>query len=111
MEQHEIFARNLEIIRKINGQSIAELAKDIDIPKSTLQSVRMSGNTTLDTAVRIADGLQIPLDSLIRDQNLAEKVDIVQHMLQAIEWFRGLSTDEQDEVLLHFRRILEVLGF
>lgn len=110
MEKHKIFARNLEIIRKINGQSIAELAKDIDIPKSTLQSVRMSGNTTLDTAVRIADGLRLPLDSLTSDQNLAEKVDIVQHLLQSVEWFRDLSADDQDEVLLHFRRILEVLG-
>ena len=110
MEKHEIFARNLEIIRKVNGQSIAEFAKDVDIPKSTLQSVRASGHTTLDTAVRIADGLRLPLDSLTSDQALAEKVDIVQHMLQTVEWFRGLSTDGQDEVLLHFRKILEVLG-
>ena len=108
MEKHEIFAKNLEAIRKFNGQSLAEFAIEAGIPKSTLQSVRISGHTTLDTAIRIAEGLGLSLDSLIGDEHFAEKLDIVQYLLQGLERFQTLSASEQDEVILHIRKILEV---
>lgn len=108
MDKHELFAKNLEAIRKINGQSLAEFAGEIGIPKSTLQSVRISGHTTLDTAIRIAEGLGLPLDSLVGDERLAEKLDVVQYLLGGLERFQTLSASEQDEVILHIRKILEV---
>ena len=64
MEKHEIFAKNLEAIRTYRNQSVGEFSKELGIPKSTLQAVRNSGHTTLDTAIRIADGLGLPLDDL-----------------------------------------------
>lgn len=109
LEKHEIFAKNLEKIREFNGQSLAEFAAEVGIPKSTLQSVRISGHTTLDTAIRISEGLGIPLDSLTGDAALAEKLDVIRYLLRPIDWFQVLSPDEQEEVILHFRKILEVL--
>lgn len=108
-DKQQNFAKNLEAIRKINNQSIAEFAKEAGIPKSTLQSVRISGHTSLDTAIRISDGLGIPLDSLTGDEALAEKIDIVRYLIRAINWFQVLSASEQDEVILHFQKIVEVL--
>lgn len=107
MENHKIFAQNLEAIRKINCQSIAEFAKAADIPKSTLQSIRINGHTTLDTAIRISSALNLPLDSLAGDSRLAEKTGLVQYMLQSVDWFQALSGEEQEEVLFHFQKILE----
>ena len=107
LEKHEIFAKNLETIRRYRNQSVGEFSREIGIPKSTLQSVRNSGNTTLDTALRIADGL--PLDSLTSDSRLAEKADLVWYLLQSVDWLRGLSKQEQEEVVYHFQRILEVI--
>lgn len=109
MEKHEIFARNLETIRCYRNQSVGEFSKEIGVPKSTLQSVRNSGHTTLDTAIRIADGLGLPLDNLISDSRLAEKVELARHLLQSIECLRGLSRSDQEEVIRHFQRILEVI--
>lgn len=109
MRSPELFAKNLEAIREVNRQSIAEFAQEAGVPKSTLQSVRISGNTTLDTAIRISDGLGLPLDSLVGDGNLAEKIDIIRYLLRSIDWFQALSTGEQDEVILHFQKILEVI--
>lgn len=109
MDKHELFAKNLEAIREANGQSLAEFAKEVGIPKSTLQSVRISGNTTLNTAIRIAEGLGLPLDSLIGDNHLAKKLDVVQYLLQGLDWFRTLSSEEQEEVILHIRGIVEVI--
>lgn len=109
MDKHELFAKNLEAIRAINGQSIAEFAREAGIPKSTLQSVRISGHTTLDTAIRISEGLGLPLDSLTGDGSLTQSIDIIRYLLRSIDWFQALSPGEQEEILLHFRRILEVI--
>lgn len=109
MEKHEIFAMNLEAIRIYKGQSVSEQAGELGVPKSTLQSVRASGHTTLDTAIRIADGLGLPLDSLVSDGQLTQKISTVRCLLQAVEWFRALSSGEQEEIAAHFHRILEVL--
>lgn len=109
MEKHEIFAKNLEAIRKYRSQSVGEFSKEIGIPKSTLQSVCNSGHTTLDTAIRISEGLNLPLDSLTGDSHMAEKAQLVRHILQSIDWVRSLSSDEQEEVIHHFQRILEVV--
>lgn len=109
MDKQETFAQNLETIRKINGQSIAEFAKAADIPKSTLQSIRLNGHTTLDTAIRISNALGVPLDSLVGDDHMTEKIDLIQHILKSIDWFQTLSAADQEEVLFHFRKILEVV--
>ena len=109
LEKHEIFAKNLEAIRKYRNQSVGEFSKELGIPKSTLQAVRNSGHTTLDTAIRIADGLGLPLDDLTSDSRLAEKADLVGHLLQSAEWRRGLSRRDREEIVRHFQRILEVI--
>lgn len=109
LERHEIFAKNLETIREINGQSIEEFAEEIGLPKSTLQSIRLSGNTTLDTAMRIADGLGLSLDSLTGDSRVPEQIDLVRHLLKSIAWMRELSAGEQETVAEHFHKILEVV--
>ncbi len=109
MKKHEIFAQNLELLRKLNDRSVGEFAKDIGIAKSTLQSVRLSGHTTLDTATRIADGLGLPLDSLVGDDRMAEKAGIIGHLIKTVCWFQVLSSSEQEEVLYHFQKVLEVV--
>ena len=110
MRSPELFSKNLEAIRAFNGQSIAEFAQEVGIAKSTLHSVRISGgNTTLDTAIRIADRLKLPLDSLVGDEYLPEKVNIIRYLLQSIDWFQELSGSEQEETVFHFQKILEVV--
>lgn len=109
MERSQIFAKNLDSIRQLNGRSLGEFSKELGIPKSTLQTVLEHGNTTLDTAVRISDGLKLPLDTLLNDGLLCEKLDITQHLLGCLDWFRRLSPEDQAAVTLHFGKILEVI--
>lgn len=109
MDKHQIFAKNLKAIREIDQRSLSEFSKELGIPKSTLQSVLNNGNTTLDTALRISEGLDLPLDSLTGDSRLAEKLDVVQYLLQGLSWFQALSAGDQEEIVLHLRKILEVM--
>ena len=109
MDRHWNFIKNLEAIQRINGQSLAEFAQEIGIPKSTLQSVLEQGNTTLYTAIRISDGLDLPLDALVNDELLAPKVDIARYLLQNLDWFHSLTVEDQETVILHLGKILEVI--
>ena len=109
MRSPELFSKNLEAIREFNGQSIAEFAQEIGIAKSTLHSIRINGGVTLDTAIRISDGLNLPLDGLTGDDRISEKVSIMQYLLRSIGWFQKLSKGEQEEAIFHFQKILEVI--
>ena len=55
---------NLRNLRKARGLSMMELSSELDIPKSTLQSIMDGGQTTLYTAMHISRKLRIPLDTL-----------------------------------------------
>lgn len=109
MDRHEVFARNLSRIKTINGQSLGEFAQEIGIPKSTLKAALGTGNIMLDTAIRISDGLNIPLDELLSDESLARRLDVLQRVLQYLEWFSVLPSGDREEVLFHLQKILEVM--
>lgn len=109
MDKHKIFAKNLSAIQKVNGRSLGEFAQEIGIPKSTLKAALDTGNIMLDTAIRISDGLNLPLDALLSDEPLAQRLDVLQRILQYLEWFCVLSAEDQKEVIFHLHKILEVM--
>lgn len=109
MEKHEIFAKNLAAIQAYRGQSLEEFALDLGIPKTTLRSVRASGNTTLNTALLIAEGLGVSLDSLVGDAALPEKTQLTRYLIQSFDRLQTLSPKEREEVFRHFHQILAVI--
>lgn len=109
MEKYEIFAKNLATIQAYRGQSLEEFALDLGIPKTTLRSVRTSGNTTLNTALLIAEGLGVSLDSLVGDAALPEKTQLTRCLIQSFDRLQTLSPNEREEVLRHFHQILAVI--
>lgn len=109
MDKHEVFAKNLSAIKRINGRSLGEFAQEIGIPKSTLKTALDTGNVMLDTAIRISDGLNVPLDELLRDEDLAHRLDVLEHVLQYLEWFSMLPAEDREEVIFHLHKILEVM--
>lgn len=110
MDKHQNFAKNLSAIQKIKECSLVEFSKEIGVPKSTLQSVLEDGHTTLDTAIRISEGLNIPLDTLLSDDALAQKLDVLHGFIKDLNWFSSLSASNQKEVVFYLNKILEVIG-
>ena len=109
LDKNEIFAKNLAAIQAYRGQSLEEFALDIGMAKSTLRSIRVSGNTTLNTALLISERLGLSLDSLVGDAALPEKTQLTRHLIRSFDCLRTLSPEKREEVLLHFHRILEVI--
>ncbi len=109
MERCKNFTNNLSAIQKSKKHSLSEFSKELGIARSTLQSVLEDGNTSLYTALRIADSLDVPLSSLTGEIIPMKSLDSILDLLHCLEWFRELSSKDQEDVTQHIRAIMEVL--
>ena len=108
-EKHKNMAKNLKNMRKARGLSLAEFSKELDIPKSTLQSVLADGQTSLNTAIRISEKLRIPLDVLTSGMLSAEQVRVMDGLLSGVEWFSQLPPDKQKETGEHIYALIRII--
>lgn len=109
MDKHDNFAKKLSWIRKNRGYTYAEFSKELDLPKSTIETIMNCGNTTLHTAIQISERLGIPLDLLLSDEPLDQEFNIVQWFMHGISTFSTLSAEQQYKISLYLNEILKVL--
>lgn len=109
MDYCQNFANNLKAIRKFNNFSLTEFSKELGIPKSTLQSILEEGNTSLHTALCIAEHLEVPLSSLTGEIIPEKSLDSILSLMNCLEWFDDLPSEKQKDVTTHIRAIMEVL--
>lgn len=107
MDKRQNFKNNLILIQKASGRSLGEYAAELDMPKSTLQHVLTAGDTSLFTAVGIAEHLHTSLDSLLDDEIPPEKHSLLLCCLQQLTWFASLSPAEQRTVLRLMEELLK----
>ncbi len=109
MKQCYDFAKNLEMIQKINHASIAEFSEELDVPKSTLQDILKDGNTSLHTALHIARQLNVPLSTLTDEVIPGENLTVLFALLRSFVWFDSLSGEDQKVVADHICAIMKIL--
>lgn len=103
------FSKNIEAVRKIRKLNLCEFSKMVDTPISTLHHVLKGGHPTLDTALRIAGGLEIPLSTLTEEIEPAADLDNLSIYLAKFRWFRDLEAREQRGCTECFRGIVEAM--
>ena len=103
------FGANLKVLKKERQMTMTEFSNHLRIPKSTLQSVMENGHTTLDTACRISDALNIPLSVLTNGPLPLEEAQILQSILLCARWYRELEQEERKMAAHSFSVLLEVL--
>jgi predicted transcriptional regulator len=89
------FSTNLKILKKYSNLSLRHFAEEAQIPKSTLQSILATGQTTLDTACRISNFLQVPLSVLTDKIFSSERIDLLDVILRFFGWYYKLSAEKQ----------------
>lgn len=109
MNQCGHFAKNLEAIRKIKNANLTEFSEELDIPKSTLQDILKDGNTSLHTALHIAEHLDVPLSTLTDEAAPSKNLDALSALLKWFAWFALLPGEDQKTVAAHIHAIMEVL--
>ncbi len=98
MEKENFLSENLRACQQSRGMSLMEFAKELDIPKSTLRAILKDGNTTLETAIRIAVSMGMGLDSLVHDRQFSDKQFILKHLEQAGDWFVSLPEETRGKI-------------
>ena len=111
MERENRLSQNLSAIRNaLYPKTLSEIADEIHISKSTLQSAIATGNVNLDTAIRIANALHISLDTLVFGTLESRKVNFLQQQLRVFSWYVLLPPNKQKQFLYHLSELLKLLG-
>lgn len=103
------FAKSLDAIRTLRSVNLTAFSEELGIPKSTLQTILKDGNTSLHTALNIADRLKVPLSSLTDAVVSEDELASIAPLLQCFQWFDRLPKEDREKVAFHINAILEVL--
>jgi transcriptional regulator with XRE-family HTH domain len=60
----------LKEIRESKKITVPQLVELSGVPRRTIQDIEKNGNCKVDTAIKLADALQVTLDELCRDKEL-----------------------------------------
>lgn len=107
--KHQNFAENLRNLRSAQGLSLSDFSKELDIPKSTLQSILDNGQTSLHTAICISEKLNVPLDTLINGIISPEQFKRLDGFFSQLEWYNNLPKEKQAEVREHLFALIRLL--
>lgn len=109
MDARQPLAKNLAQQRMLLNMSMEEFSCELGIPKSTLQSILKTGNTTTNTLLQISDYLCLSPDALLGDELSESYLQPLSALMPLFEWFTQLSQEQQIMVISHLLCILEVL--
>lgn len=115
MNFNNYLARNLKSYQIFRNITIRQLASELGIPLSTLRTVMQEGNTTMDTAMRIANSLNISLDALIsNDKPLSEHITnsknpCINQIINADIWLSDFPANKRDDICNLIVKIWDVI--
>lgn len=109
MDRENTLVKNLETIRQLRHRTVPEFAREIGIPKSTLNDLLATGNATVDTLARISEGLGISLYKLFYDHQLddrpLEECNIAQHIMLGLQLLTKLSPEGQRKIAFSIEEV------
>lgn len=109
MSKRSNLSENLRAFQQQRCITQAEFAQAMNVPKSTLQAIMLGGNTTLETLIRLADALNITLDTLVFDENLPQKIGVIGWLLTGVSWYEALPEENKEKLQYHLGEIMELL--
>lgn len=103
------FGANLNALKEVRQLSLTKFSAELHIHRTTLQAVLNGGQTTLDTACRIANASHIPLSVLTDETTSAECLDALQCWLTCMDWYSSLSAEKQKIAYRGIQQLLEAV--
>ena len=91
-------AENLKSYQELHKYTLAEFAQKLGIPKSTLQSVMQDGNTTVDTLIKIQQGLGMSLDELVYGEMSKVLSGGMHELLKGISRYADMDAAHQERL-------------
>ena len=101
MKRSNHLSKNLKVFQQERGKTQAEFSEELGIPKSTVQAIKVDGNTTVDTLIRMANALNVSLVDLLFGELPLKKIHDVQRFLCDVGWFMKLNAEKQEKFRYH----------
>ncbi len=113
MEKSNLLSSNLRAYQTARNKSLLEFSDELGIPKSTVQSIMLYGNTTLDTLIRLAKALDVSLDELAFGDLPTKQKQLhdLQYFLHEVSWFTKLPPEKQEMFCYHLGELLRLLEY
>lgn len=89
---------------------MTEFSQDIGISRTTQQSLSARKGLSLYTAIQISDGLGIPLDNLIREDDLSHSIYLLRKFLQNLDFYSKLTKENQKLLFYHITECMEIIA-
>ena len=105
MERKKKLSETLKRIQKERGLSLSEFAKDLDIPKSTLQYILKTGDTSLDTFIHISDNLKLTPNELLGYDTGSKNIE---EQMNQIDKYSRMTTEDQEKARYHVNAFMEL---
>ena len=109
MKRDNHLSDNLKTYQRVRGKTLSEFSREIGIAKSTLQSVMVDGNTTVDTLIRIANALGVTLGELVFGNIQRVEIDAVRKVLSEVEWYVQIPGDKQEKMVYHLSELMKLI--
>ena len=111
MEKDNNLSNTLKTLCRERGKSLAEFSSELGIPKTTMQSVINTGNTSLDTLIRLSNASGLSLDELVFGEVLAQYGIHVSTMLRNLDCYSKLPEKKQKLFRYHLDELLKLVGY
>ena len=102
-------SHNLRAFQQARNSTLTEFSRALSVPKSTLQSVMLDGNTTLDTLIHMAEALDVTLDQLVFGADVDEQCSLTHWLLTGASWYEKQPAARQEKLHYHIDAILDLL--
>lgn len=109
MERRNRLSDNLRQYQRARGETLAEFSEELGIARSTIQSILVDGNTTVDTLIRMANALNISLDELVFGEPPAAAPRSGEEAPDAFRRYSELPPEAQNRLRRHLNEIFELL--
>ena len=103
-------SNSLRALCEARSLTLQEFAEEINIPRTTLQSIFAEGNTTLETLMRISEGTGLPPEMLLQDDAAPRKIGVARWLLQGVACYDELTEFQQQKLADYIDGIMEVVG-
>ena len=100
MELTKHLSNNLIAIRRIRGLSQSSFAQELGIARSTLHDMESGRPPNLETLDLLSRQLEIPAGVLISSDLSMAQLDVLHHLLRALNWYVRWETEDQDRFAL-----------
>ncbi len=110
MEIKDILSNNVKALRIARGSTLVEFAQELQISKSTLQKIEMTGNTTIATISWMATTLGISPEELLLNKAMPKTLSTMQWLLQGTDTLSHLSPEKRKRIIYHLIEIDEDLN-